>query len=203
MTPARTLLAGAALALLLALSACGGGSDDERPGPRAVGRCSWSYFGDPRSVAFGSHVVTGCIGIDGRSLVEDYDTDSGERRLDKVFPALERDDHNNPSVIVFKGRLYAFSAPHSGYVFPAARDSEVRYRSRPADGGDWGPIASVPLGTGCGLGYTYPNLVDHRRNVEYDVDRVLHLLRHEPFIGGAPYAEGRWVVIPCRLETGR
>ena len=115
MTPARTLLAGAALALLLALSACGGGSDDERPGPRSVGRCSWSYFGDPRSVAFGSHVVTGCIGIDGRSLVEDYDTDSGERRLDKVFPTLERDDHNNPSVIVFKGRLYAFSAPHSGY----------------------------------------------------------------------------------------
>jgi hypothetical protein len=52
-------------------------------------------------------------------------------------------------------------------------------------------------------GHTYPNLVDHRRNVEYDVDRVLHLLRHEPFIGGAPYAEGRWVVIPCRLETGR
>lgn len=52
-------------------------------------------------------------------------------------------------------------------------------------------------------GHTYPNLVDHRRNVEYDVDRVLHLLRHEPFIGGSPYAEGRWVVIPCRLETGR
>ncbi|MEZ0293707.1 MAG: BNR-4 repeat-containing protein [Solirubrobacteraceae bacterium] len=160
MTPARTLLAGAALALLLALSACGGSGDDDLPGPRAVGRCSWSYFGDPRSVAFGSHVVTGCIGIDGRSLVEDYDTDTGERRLDRVFPTLERDDHNNPSVIVFKGRLYAFSAPHSGYVFPAARDSEVRYRSRPADGGNWGPIASVPLGEGCGLGYTYPNLVE-------------------------------------------
>jgi len=52
-------------------------------------------------------------------------------------------------------------------------------------------------------GHTYPNLVDHRRNVEYDVERVLRLLRHEPFIGGPPYAEGRWVVIPCRLETGR
>jgi hypothetical protein len=52
-------------------------------------------------------------------------------------------------------------------------------------------------------GHTYPNLIDHRRNVEYDVDRVLRLLRHEPFIGGPPYAEGRWVVIPCRLETGR
>lgn len=52
-------------------------------------------------------------------------------------------------------------------------------------------------------GHTYPNLVDHRRNVEYDTARVLRLLRQEPFIGGPPYAEGRWVVIPCRLETGR
>ena len=52
-------------------------------------------------------------------------------------------------------------------------------------------------------GHTYPNLVDHRRNVEYDVERVLRLLRHEPFIGEAPYAEGRWVVIPCRIETSK
>ncbi len=52
-------------------------------------------------------------------------------------------------------------------------------------------------------GHTYPNLVDHRRNVEYDIARVLRLLRHEPFIGGSPHTEGRWVVIPCRFESGR
>ncbi len=52
-------------------------------------------------------------------------------------------------------------------------------------------------------GHTYPNLLDHRRNVEYDIARVLRLLRHEPFIGGSPYVEGRWVVIPCRFEGGR
>jgi hypothetical protein len=52
-------------------------------------------------------------------------------------------------------------------------------------------------------GHTYPNLVDHRRNVEYDVDRIFRLLRHEPFSGESPYAEGRWVVIPCRFETSR
>ena len=107
-----------------------------------------------------SHVVTGCIGLDGRSIVEDYDTDSGERRLDQVFPTLERDDHNNPSVIVWRDRLYAFSSPHSGYMFPPARESIVQYRSRPADDGRWGPISTVPKGKGCGLGYTYPNLVE-------------------------------------------
>lgn len=52
-------------------------------------------------------------------------------------------------------------------------------------------------------GRTYPNLSDHRKNVEYDVERVLQLLRNAPFKTGPLYAEGRWVVIPFRLETDR
>ena len=52
-------------------------------------------------------------------------------------------------------------------------------------------------------GRTYPNLFDHRKNVEYDVERVLRLLRNEPFIHGALYAEGPWVVIPFRFETDK
>jgi hypothetical protein len=52
-------------------------------------------------------------------------------------------------------------------------------------------------------GRTYPNLFDHRKNVEYDVERVLHLLRDAPFTNGPLYAEGPWVVIPFRLETDR
>lgn len=52
-------------------------------------------------------------------------------------------------------------------------------------------------------GRTYPNLVDHRKNLEYDIERVQRLLRDEPFVSGPPYAEGPWIVIPFRLETGR
>jgi hypothetical protein len=52
-------------------------------------------------------------------------------------------------------------------------------------------------------GRTYPNLVDHRRNVEYDVERVLQRLRDASFTNGPLSAEGPWVVIPFRLETGR
>jgi hypothetical protein len=52
-------------------------------------------------------------------------------------------------------------------------------------------------------GRTYPNLFDHRRNVEYDVERVLRRLRDASFTNGPLYAEGAWVVIPFRLETGR
>lgn len=52
-------------------------------------------------------------------------------------------------------------------------------------------------------GRTYPNLFDHRKNVEYDVDRVLGLLKDEPFISAPLYARGRWVVIPFHFETNR
>ena len=52
-------------------------------------------------------------------------------------------------------------------------------------------------------GRTYPNLIDHRRNVEYDVDRVMRALRDPAFVTDSLYAQGPWVVVPCRFETDR
>jgi hypothetical protein len=54
-----------------------------------------------------------------------------------------------------------------------------------------------------GDGRTYPNLVDHRKNMEYDVARVLRHLKDERFINDPLHAEGSWVVIPCRLYSDR
>jgi hypothetical protein len=48
-------------------------------------------------------------------------------------------------------------------------------------------------------GRTYPNLSDHRKNLEYDIERVMNLLGAQPFTTGQLRAEGRWVVIPFRL----
>lgn len=42
----------------------------------------------------------------------------------------------------------------------------------------------------------YPNLADHRTNVEYDVARVLRTVSDRSFLIGPPYAQGRWVVVP-------
>ena len=94
--------------------------------PRTVAPCSWSYFGDPRSVAHESHVFTGRVGTDGRTVIEDFDLDTGRRRLRTLFEPLEADDHNNPSLVFFRERLYAFSAPHSGYLYPRDRRSRGR-----------------------------------------------------------------------------
>jgi hypothetical protein len=48
---------------------------------------------------------------------------------------------------------------------------------------------------------TYPNLSDHRKNLEYDVERVLQVLGNELCPSGSPYARGAWVVIPFKLEA--
>ena len=45
-------------------------------------------------------------------------------------------------------------------------------------------------------GRSYPNLTDHRSNLEYDVDRVLALMGRQHRVTGRLYAEGKWVVIP-------
>jgi hypothetical protein len=50
-------------------------------------------------------------------------------------------------------------------------------------------------------GRPYPNLVDHKQNVEYDVDRVLRVLGDQRFVHGRLYAQGRWVVVPLHLQV--
>lgn len=50
-------------------------------------------------------------------------------------------------------------------------------------------------------GRRYPNLTDHRQNVEYDVDRVVTLLGDARFVRGELAVQGPWVVIPFRVET--
>jgi hypothetical protein len=51
-------------------------------------------------------------------------------------------------------------------------------------------------------GRRYPNLADHRTNVEYDVARVLRSLNDHSFLSGPPYARGRWVVVPFQRTVG-
>ena len=50
-------------------------------------------------------------------------------------------------------------------------------------------------------GRSYPNLADHRRNLVYDVGRVVRLIGDSRFTTGDVYTRGRWVVVPCRLAS--
>jgi hypothetical protein len=53
-----------------------------------------------------------------------------------------------------------------------------------------------------GDGHQYPNLTDHRKNLEYDIERVLRLMKEEAVVSGQLHSQGRWVVIPFQLAAG-
>ena len=129
---------------------------------RKITPCTWSYFGDPRAIAYRNWVYTGCIGTDGKVKLDRYNLKSGKKRLLTLFRGLEVDDHNNPSLVFFRDKLYAFASEHAGYVYPRDRNSRMQYRVSKRDHGlgrAWRGTRTVPLDPGCGLGYTYPNPV--------------------------------------------
>jgi hypothetical protein len=95
---------------------------------RTLTPCTWSYFGDPRAIAHRNWVFTGCISTDGRVKLDQYNLRTGARRLLTLLRGLEVDDHNNPSLVFFRRKLYAFASEHAGYVYPLSRDSRMQYR---------------------------------------------------------------------------
>jgi hypothetical protein len=52
-----------------------------------------------------------------------------------------------------------------------------------------------------GNGRRYPNLSDHRKNVEYDVGRVLSAIADESFVCGRLRMREGWVVVPFRFRA--
>jgi hypothetical protein len=52
-----------------------------------------------------------------------------------------------------------------------------------------------------GEGRVYPNLSDHKKNVEYDVDRVMRVIADHSFVNGAPYAKAGWIVVPFQFTA--
>jgi hypothetical protein len=59
--------------------------------------------------------------------------------------------------------------------------------------------AQLEISIAPGAGRRYPNLVDHKRNVEYDVQRVMRLLGTHVVVSDRLRAAGKWVVVPIRL----
>ena len=52
-----------------------------------------------------------------------------------------------------------------------------------------------------GPGRRYPNLADHKKNVEYDVNRVMRILGNHVVLADSLRARGRWVVVPIGLRS--
>jgi hypothetical protein len=52
-----------------------------------------------------------------------------------------------------------------------------------------------------GEGRSYPNLSDHKKNVEYDVARVMLVLADDSFVAGVPYTKAGWIVVPFQFTA--
>ena len=79
---------------------------------------------------------------------------------------------------------------------PAERPVRSRLRLSPAR-------AKLEILLAPGQGRRYPNLSDHRKNVEYDVVRILRLLADDSFVSGPLYTQAGWVVVPFRFKVGQ
>jgi hypothetical protein len=102
-----------------------------------------------------------------------------------------------PPVMQRAGEAFvnAFARPlvdSSSSVPPIRTRLRFRHRAQQLE------IAIAP-----GTGRRYPNLVDHRNNVEYDVARVMRLLGGHLVVSDRLRAKGKWVVVPIRLAERR
>jgi hypothetical protein len=122
-----------------------------------LGRGAWSYFGDARSITHGRTVFTGWVSPQGDVWVAQTDTATRQTRTKLIYRGIGVDDHNNPSLVFWRGRLVAFFSEHSGVTI--GHGARMRYRVAgqrySIDG--FGPVREVRTNTPGGLGYTYPN----------------------------------------------
>jgi hypothetical protein len=156
------LLTGLCCHALLAPGAAAAAPPDAVPKAQDVHAGAWSYFGDPRSIAHGTRVFTGCVSTTRGIIAHQYDLVTGEAFHFRLHRNNELDDHDNPSLMFWRHRVYAFYSPHSGHVYPLDRRSAMHYRRSRAQYDlrrGFGVERHVPTNTPGGLGYTYPNPV--------------------------------------------
>jgi hypothetical protein len=91
--------------------------------------------------------------------------------------------------------ISAFARP---LIDPSSSDPPIAVRMRFVRHAQQLEISIAP-----GEGRRYPNLVDHKRNVEYDVHRVIHLLGTRVVVSDRLRAVGKWVVVPIRLANSK
>jgi len=111
-----------------------------------------------------------------------------------IYAAVDlRRPHPIPPVIQHAGEQFviAFARP---LIDPSSSVPPIQVRLRFIRRVQQLEICIAP-----GAGRRYPNLVDHKSNVEYDVDRVMRALGSHVVMSDRLRAAGKWVVVPIRL----
>jgi hypothetical protein len=126
---------------------------------------AWNWCGDPKAVYHeGLHRRTYVGWVDGEGSVRvgAYDHDDGSFTMSVLQEGMERDDHDNPAILILPdGRLAAFYCPHVRVPGPGEGLMGMFYRmsTSPEDVSAWGPERQLATNTRGSWGYTYPNAV--------------------------------------------
>ncbi len=123
---------------------------------------AWSWYGDPKAITYvGEHARTyaGWVDDGGSIVVASYDHETGEIISTVIRDSLERDDHDNPSLLIEPdGRITAFFAPHGGVGGPKTlRRLYYTVTENREDVSSWQTETELETNTGGKWGFTYPN----------------------------------------------
>ncbi len=172
---------------------------------------AWCWFSDPRAIYFkGRHSRTyaGWMDSSGNLFVGFYDHDLKRTETKLLHRNLEKDDHDNPSLIMDKqGKLIVFYSKH------ATREPIYRVKAKRAeDISEWETAAALNLNDsiaypGLSNTYTYTNIC----RLANEKDRLYLFWRGADFKpnfsmsenGGKAWSKGRILILPERTYRDR
>lgn len=127
---------------------------------------AWCWFSDPRAIAHNGRMYAGGVTSDGSIAVGAWDKSTGRVTTHALHPQFERDDHDNPALLVLPdGRIAAFYSLH------ARGDMRLQVTLRPGDITAWSPARSLgfvlPERGSRGTTYACPVLLSGEDNALY------------------------------------
>lgn len=115
---------------------------------------TWCWFSDPRAIYRDDKIFAGWMTSDGSVVIGALDVVSGAVRTATLAEKLEKDDHDNPALILLPdGRLAAFYSQH------ARGDMHLRITTRPGAIDEWTPDRVLGFEGKGRQGITYANPV--------------------------------------------
>jgi hypothetical protein len=167
----------AAAVIVAAAAGCGGAPHGRAAGAEAPpcwpgGRFeelapvgAWNWCGGPKAIYYEGlkrRTYVGWVDGEGNVCVGAYDHDDGDLTVSVLHEHMERDDHDNPAILILPdGRLLTFYSPHVRVPDGMEGLMGMFYRisDSPEDITAWGPERQLATNTQGPWGYTYPNAI--------------------------------------------
>jgi hypothetical protein len=158
---------------------------------------AWTWYNDPRALYHNGILYFGYVrNADGRSVLSSFNTQTGAKNDLFTSTRTEKDDHNNPGLLVKNdGTMLAIYARHGTDQF---FEYHLSNNTNPVTAADWGPELTIPA-TGGGLTYANPYQLSAETNLIYDFSRDLNF---NPTVFTSANGGANWTAPQLFIKTG-